>query len=159
MAALAFANRSVVPLSLALAIKSTWYLRYSRSVVEHRSTLLGFFSLEKNSVQRGDSASIESMEDSMLLAARPRWYRLTLWSTALCRRRIVIKTNQLRNSNARLLCSTKHSGRRCHIDRLLTPRAASDAPRRMRLSEKRWTSKRQERAFYASIALPASSTS
>ncbi|WP_116812860.1 hypothetical protein [Steroidobacter cummioxidans] len=100
MAALAFANRSVVPLSLTLVIpllliKSTWYVWYDRLVVEHQSTLFGLLLTKREyPLRRGDSASIELIEDSMLLVARPRWHRLTLWSTALCHSRTVIRSNQ-----------------------------------------------------------------
>ena len=46
------------------------------------------------SLTKGDSASCEVMEDSLLTGyRRPRWYRITLWVTALGRDFQLMRTN------------------------------------------------------------------
>jgi hypothetical protein len=97
----AFAIHSAVPLLVALLIplcflKTTWIFRYHGPTVERRITLFGrSLLLGTHPLQHGDAASVEPVEDSVLLTVRPRWYRLTLWSTALCKDRVVMKSNRL----------------------------------------------------------------
>ena len=97
----AFANHSAIPLLMALLIpicflKTTWSFRYHGPMVERRITLFGrSLLLGTHSLQHGDAAYVEPIEDSVLLTVRPRWYRLTVWSTALCKDWVVMKSNQL----------------------------------------------------------------
>lgn len=98
---LAFASRSFLPLLLVLVIpltatSATWIFRYRGPTVERRVTLFGFALLKKTYPLRdGDSASIEAIEDSILLTVRPRWAKLTLWSSALGKDLVVMRSNDM----------------------------------------------------------------
>ena len=93
-------RHSVAPALLALLIplfllKTIWLFRYVGPAVERRTTLFGIALWRRTyPLQQGDSASIDPIEDSFLLTQRPRWYRLTLWSSALGKDHEVMRSNQ-----------------------------------------------------------------
>ena len=98
--AVCLARHSPAPALLGLLIpffllRSTWTFRYDGPTVERRTMLFGLTLLRKaHPLQDGDAASSEPIEDSLLLTQRPRWYRLTLWSSALRRDLEVMRSNQ-----------------------------------------------------------------
>ena len=70
--------------------------KVTRSVVVWGSVLFG----RTLTLTEGDSASCDPLEDSLLTGfRRPRWYRITLWSTALGHEFELMRTNNPEDGN------------------------------------------------------------
>jgi hypothetical protein len=81
-------KHSAVPWVLVLLLplfwgKSRWTFCYFGPRVKHRLDLFGLTLWHRQwRLTVSDSASADLIEDSFFMTARPRWYKLNLWSCA-----------------------------------------------------------------------------
>jgi hypothetical protein len=99
-------SRSPWPALIAFLIpvvtaETRWVLTRTGPQVTRRVLVWGTVLFSRTlSLTEGDSASCEVIEDSLLTGyRRPRWYRITLWVTALGREFELMRTNNPDDGN------------------------------------------------------------
>ncbi len=96
---LALTGRFVLSLLLALTIPIslltvTWSVSYREPFAEKRITFFGRqLSMRRFALTLGDSVSADPIKDSPLFLARPRWYKLALWSSIEQTSRVIMRSD------------------------------------------------------------------
>lgn len=99
-AALSLATREALPLLLPVALFHVYLqprLAFCYTGPSVRRTLMLFGApiwRRTYALEDSDTASAELIEDTVFLAQRPRWYKLTLWSSALSKDHVVMRSNE-----------------------------------------------------------------
>jgi hypothetical protein len=93
-------KHSAVPWLLVLLLplfwgKSRWTFCYRGPSVKHRLDLFGLTLWRRQwPLRASDSASADLIEDSIFMTARPRWYKLNLWSCAQTKDHELMRSNE-----------------------------------------------------------------
>lgn len=96
---LSLATREALPLLLPLALfhvylQPRWAFCYAGPCVRRTLMLCGAPIWRRAyALEDSDTASVDLIEDTVFLAQRPRWYKLTLWSCALSKGHVVMRSN------------------------------------------------------------------
>jgi hypothetical protein len=97
---IALMRHSVAPMLLVCLVpifllRTIWRFLYKGPTVERRVMLFGLTLWRRTyPLEEADAASTTLIEDSLLFTARPSWYRLNLWSSALGKDQEIMRSNQ-----------------------------------------------------------------
>jgi|SRR6185437_537512 len=97
--ALSLSTRDALPLILPVALlpaylQPRWAFCYLGPSVRHTRTLFGVPLWRRvYALEDSDTASVDVIEDTIFLTQRPRWYTLSLWSSALSKDLVVLRSN------------------------------------------------------------------